>query len=148
LPSYLAHAGAPTSLAELAKHSAVLFRVPSTGKDRPWHLRSRGRSAALMPASRLRVDDGDAIVRAAALGMGIGQVPHHVATDLLARAELVELRPAMRPAPMPIAALMPSARLIPARARVLSELLERSADAFPGAPPVNANTSHRRRPRD
>ena len=147
-PSYLAHAGTPTSLTELANHSAVLFCVPSTGKDRPWHFRSRGRNVTLMPASRLRVDDGDAIVRAAALGMGIGQVPHYMVTDLLARAELVELLPAMRPAPMPIAALMPSARLIPARVRVLLELLERSADSFPGAPPVNANTSHRRRPRD
>jgi LysR substrate binding domain len=111
-------------------------------------LRSRGRNVTLMPASRLRVDDGDAIVRAAALGMGIGQVPHYMVTDLLARAELVELLPAMRPAPMPIAALTPSARLIPALVRVLLDLLERSADAFPGAPPVNANTSHRRRPRD
>jgi LysR family transcriptional regulator, regulator for bpeEF and oprC len=147
-PTYLARCGTPTSLADLADHTAVLFRVPSTGKDRPWHFRSRGRNVTLMPPSRLRVDEGDAIVRAAALGIGIGQVPHYMVTEHLARAELVELLPAMRPAPMPIAAVMPSARMIPARVRVLLELMERSTDAFPKAPPVNGNASHRRRPRD
>jgi LysR family transcriptional regulator, regulator for bpeEF and oprC len=34
-PSYLARAGTPTTVEDLAKHTAVLFRVPSTGKDRP-----------------------------------------------------------------------------------------------------------------
>ena len=146
-PSYLAQAGTPTSLADLENHTAVLFRVPSTGKDRPWHFRSRGRNVTMMPASRLRVDEGDAIVRAAALGMGIGQVPHYMVTDHLARAELVELLPTMRPAPMPIAAVMPSARMIPARVRALLELLERSANAFPDAPPVHATNPRRSRTR-
>ena len=147
-PSYLARAGTPVGLPDLANHTAVLFRVPSTGKNRPWQFRSRGRNVTHMPTSGLHVDDGDAIVRAAALGMGIGQVPHYMVTDHLARGELVELLPTMRPAPMPIAAVMPSARMIPARVRALLELIERSADAFPAAPPVGATSSHHRRRRD
>lgn len=146
-PSYLARAGTPTRLKDLEQHTAVLFRVPSTGKDRPWHFRSQGRSVTFMPASRVRVDEGDAVVRAAALGMGIGQVPHYMAADHLARAELVEILPAMRPTPMPIAAVMPSARMVPVRVRALLELLERSASAFPAAPPVSATQVRRRRPR-
>ena len=146
-PSYLARAGAPTTVAELARHTAVLFRAPSTGKDRPWHFRLRGRNVIFTPPSRLRVDDGDAIARAAVLGMGIGQLPHYMVTECLARRELVELLPTMRPPAMPIAAVMPSARMVPSRVRALLELIEQSADAFPAAPPVTAIKADRRRRR-
>ena len=137
-PSYLASYGTPTTLAALARHTAVLFRVPSTGKDRPGHFRVGGRIVTMLPPSRVHVDGGDVLVRAAVLGMGIGQVPHYMVADALARCELVELLPAMRPPPMQIAAVMPSARLVPSRVRALLELIERSADAFPAAPPVRA----------
>lgn len=146
-PGYLARAGTPTSVAELADHTAVLFRVPSTGKDRPWHFRVRGRGVTFMPPSRVHVDGGDAIVHAVVLGMGIGQVPHYMVTELLARGELVELLPTMRPPAMPIAAVMPSARMVPSRVRALLELIERSAGAFPAAPRVGAAPTDRKRRR-
>lgn len=144
-PSYLARAGTPMTVAELTRHEAVVFRVPSTGKDRPWHFRSRGRMVTFMPQSRMRVDEGDAIVRAAVLGMGIGQVPHYMVTDRLARGELVELLPRMRPPPMPIAAVMPSARMIPARVRALLELIDRSVSTFPTAPSAGPRNADRMR---
>jgi DNA-binding transcriptional LysR family regulator len=146
-PRYLERAGTPTTGPELAQHTAVLFRVPSTGKDRPWHLRVRGRSATVMPSSRVHVDGGDALVRAAVLGMGIGQVPHYMVSESIARGELVELLPTMRPPAMPIAAVMPSARLVPARVRALLELIKDSPDAFPVAQPTGATASDRRRRR-
>lgn len=108
-PCYLERVGIPTAVAELAQHTAVLFRVPSIGKDRPWHFRVRGRNVTVMPSSRVYVDGSDAIVRAAVLGMGIGQGPHYMVSESLARGELVELLPTMRPPAMPIAAVMPSA---------------------------------------
>lgn len=137
-PTYLARAGIPTSLAQLKRHTAVLFRVPSTGRDRPWHFRSGGRSLKFMPPSCVRVDGGDAIVRAVGLGMGIGQVPHYMVTESLARGEVVELLPAMRPPAMPIAMVMPSGRMIPSRVRALLDLVEGNPDAMPRAPPVSA----------
>jgi DNA-binding transcriptional LysR family regulator len=146
-PSYLARAGTPSTVSELANHTAVLFRIPSTGKDRPWHFRVRGRSVTTIPPSRVHVDGGDVLVRAAVLGMGIGQVPHYMVSEPLARGELVELLPTMRPPAMPIAAVMPSARMVPSRVRALLELIERSAAAFPAAPPVGATPSDRRRGR-
>jgi LysR family transcriptional regulator, regulator for bpeEF and oprC len=146
-PAYLARAGTPATLEDLAKHTAVLFRVPSTGKDRPWQFRLRGRAATILPSSRVRVDGGDAVVRATALGMGIGQAPHYMVIDQLARGDLVELLPTMRPPPMPIAAVMPSARMVPTRVRALLELIERSAAAFPAAPAVTTEQSGQRRSR-
>ena len=68
--------------------------------------------------------------------MGIGQIPHYMATDRLASGELVEVLPALRPPTMPISAVMPSARMVPARVRALLELIERSPQAFPVAPAV------------
>jgi DNA-binding transcriptional LysR family regulator len=76
------------------------------------------------------------LVRAAVLGMGIGQVPHYMLADALASGELVELLPTLRPPAMQIAAVMPSVRMIPSRVRALLELIDRSAAAFPVAPPV------------
>ncbi len=137
-PSYLARHGTPTTLAGLKAHTAVLFRVPSSGKDRPWQFRVRGRSVTMLPPSRMHVDGGDVLVRAAVLGMGIGQVPHYMLADALASGELVELLPTLRPPAMQIAAVMPSVRMIPSRVRALLELIDRSAAAFPVAPPVLA----------
>ena len=144
-PAYLARAGAPRRLADLRGHAAVLFRVPSTGKDRPWHLRMRGRNVSFMPPSRMRVDEGDAIVRAAVLGMGIGQVPHYMVTERLSRGDLVEVLPALRPAPMQIAAVMPSARMVTSRVRALLDLLERRAASFPAAPRLHGRAAVPRR---
>jgi DNA-binding transcriptional LysR family regulator len=146
-PSYLARVGTPTTIAQLAHHTAVLYRVPSTGKDRPWHFRVHGRSATVVPPSRVHVDGGDAIVSAAILGMGIGQVPHYMVTEPLARGELVELLPSMRPLAMPIAAVMPSARMVPTRVRALLDLIERYAATSPAAPPVRASATKSRRRR-
>jgi DNA-binding transcriptional LysR family regulator len=143
-PAYLRRAGTPRNVAALSKHTAVLFRVPSTGKLRPWQLRSRGREVTVLPRSRICVDDGDAIVRAAILGMGIGQVPHYMVVEALNRGELVELLPTSRPARMPISAVMPTARLVPARVRVFLELVASSVDSMPKAPTVPAGARRRR----
>ena len=92
-PSYLASAGTPASVEELTGHAAVLFRVPSHGRERPWQLRVNGRDVALSPPSRVRVDDGDAMAAAAVLGFGITQLPHYIVAEPLARGELVEILP-------------------------------------------------------
>jgi DNA-binding transcriptional LysR family regulator len=142
-PAYVARHGKPVTLEQLAAHTAVLFRVPSTGRDRAWHFRSGGKDLAITPASRMRVDGGDEIVRAASLGMGIGQVPHYMVTDAIASGELVELLPALRPTPMPIAAVMPSGRLVPARVRALLELIERNTPGLIPPAPALPRTARR-----
>lgn len=140
-PSYLALRGTPGRLNDLSRHVAVTFRVPATSRPRPWHFRFNGRNVTRTPASRVFVDDGDAIVRAATLGMGIGQVPHYMVADAMAAGDLVELLPAFRPTPMQIAAVMPSARLISPRVRALLDLLQKGAIEFPIAPPPSAGKS-------
>lgn len=122
-PAYIERHGRPRTVAELASHAAVTFRMPSTGRDRPWQFSRRGEVISLPMQSRVRIGDGEAMVQAAINGMGLIQVPDYIAEDALARGELVELLPTMRPPPMPISAVYPSQRLLPPRVRVVVDAL-------------------------
>ena len=123
-PAYLQARGTPKRLDQLAAHDALLFRMPSTGKDRPWQFRQRGKPVELHPASRVRLNDGEALVEAAKLGLGLAQLPEYFVRDELARGELVEVLPAARPAALPVSIVYPGARLVPLRVRLLLQELE------------------------
>jgi len=123
-PGYLAARGQPRRIEQLAAHSAIVFRMPTTGRDRPWQLRSGRRVVAMHPANRIQVNDGEGMATAAALGLGIAQIPDNIAFAELARGTLVELLPTHRPPSMPISVVMPSSRLQPPRLRALLEALE------------------------
>ena len=126
-PDYLETHGTPARVEQLAGHSALLFRMPSSGKERPWQLRQRGRSLEMQPASRVLLNDGEAMVEAARLGLGLGQVPDYFVKGELASGALVEVLPQARPAPMPISIVYPGARLVPLRVRLLLQELEAMA---------------------
>lgn len=123
-PAYLAQRGSPRRIEDLARHQAVVFRLPSSGRDRPWQLRRRGEALELTPTPYLRVSETEGLVEAVRLGLGIAQLPDLLAEEALARGELVELLPGSRPAPMPIHLVYPSGRLVPARVRATLEALE------------------------
>lgn len=122
-PGYLAQHGHPTSLRALAQHRAIVFRMPTTGRDRPWQFLQRGHAVTLHPTSHMRLNDGEGMVQAAMLGQGIAQLPDYMVMDELADGRLVELLPSLRPAAMPISAVYPSQRLLPPRVRVVLEAL-------------------------
>ncbi|MEJ8848102.1 LysR family transcriptional regulator [Variovorax rhizosphaerae] len=122
-PDYVDRHGIPSTLAALEQHKAVLFRMPSSGRDRPWQLVQRGKAVNLQPRSELRLNDGEALVQAAVLGLGIVQLPSVMVDDELRDGRLVELLPSLRPLPMPISAVYPSQRLLPPRVRVLLDAL-------------------------
>lgn len=122
-PAYLQAHGVPRRLAELERHAAVLFRMPSSGRDRPWHFRQGARDVQVEPPSRVRIGDGEGVVAAAQLGLGLAQVPEYFVRGAIARGELVEVLASLRPAPAPILAVYPAARLVPARVRVFVQAL-------------------------
>ena len=124
-PDYLHRHGTPRSLEELARHRPILFRMPSTGRDRPQEFSVDGRPVALRPAHGLRFTDGAAMVQAAELGLGLTQVPDNMAEEELAAGRLVELLQRHRPPPTPIHAVVPAQRMMPARVRVLMDALDR-----------------------
>ncbi len=122
-PAYLQARGTPRRLDQLAGHDALVFRMPSTGKDRSWVFRRRGQPVELQPASRIRVSDGEGLVQAALLGMGVAQLPDYFVREEIARGDLVALLPNLAPAPLPISIVYPGARLVPLRVRVLIDAL-------------------------
>jgi DNA-binding transcriptional LysR family regulator len=123
-PAYLKAQGTPRKLEDLAGHRAVAFRVPSTGRSRPWQLRQGRRTVEMHPIHSVQLSDTETLGSAALLGMGIAQLPDYTVQDDVARGKLVLLLPAHQPAPMPISAVVPSGRLVPPRVRVLLEALE------------------------
>lgn len=122
-PAYLAERGEPSSVDQLAAHAAVLFRIPSSGRHWPWRLRQGGHPVELLPAHRVQVNDGDGLVAAVRLGLGLSQLPDYMVADELASGALVEVLPAHRPEPLPISAVTPSGRLVPPRVRLLLDAL-------------------------
>ncbi|MBA2963983.1 MULTISPECIES: LysR family transcriptional regulator [Ramlibacter] len=122
-PAYLQERGTPRRLEQLAQHDALVFRMPTSGKDRPWQFRQRGRALDVHPASGVRISDGEGLVQAALLGMGLAQLPDYFVRDEIGRGELVEVLPALRPAPIPISIVYPGARLVPQRVRVVIDAL-------------------------
>lgn len=123
-PAYLARAGTPRHVEDLGSHAAVLFRLPTSGRDRPWMLRQRGQPVTLQPQPAVRINETEGVLEALRLGLGIAQLPDNVVADDLAAGHLVELLPGCRPARMPVHLVMPSGRLVPPRVRAAIEVLE------------------------
>jgi len=121
--AYLAARGTPRRIEDLASHDAIVFRLPSSGRDRPWQFRQRGADVNVQPQPRVRVNETESLVAALKLGMGICQVPDMLVRDDLQRGDLVELLPSCRPEAMPIHVVHPAGRLLPARVRVALEAL-------------------------
>ena len=123
-PAYLQARGTPQRIEDLSAHAAIVFRLPSSGRLRPWQLRDGRRAVELHPAQRVQVNDGDGMVAAALQGLGLMQIPDYMVADEVAGGALLEVLAAQRPAPMPISAVLPSARLVPPRVRLLLDTLQ------------------------
>ena len=127
-PAYLRAHGTPARLEDLAGHKAVAFRMPTSGRNRPWQLKQGRRIVEMHPVHSAQISDTEALGAAALLGLGLGQLPDYVVQDELARGKLVEVLGEHRPPPMPLSAVVPSGRLLPPRVRVVLDALETLRD--------------------
>jgi LysR family transcriptional regulator for bpeEF and oprC len=122
-PGYFAARREPRALPEVRRHDCVVFRNPTSGRERPWEFRQRGRAIKLQPKGRYIVDDGEGLVAAAAAGMGLIQVPDYLAQSAVREGLLREALAEWRPAPVPISLVYASRRHITARLRALIDVL-------------------------
>ena len=141
-PGYLAGRSIDT-LGDLALHRCLSFRMPTSGREKPWLFRAQQRTMEWSPRSFMVVDDGEALVAAAAAGLGVCQVPEYMMTTELQSGTLVEVLGPLAPPPEPIHAVYSSQRNLPARTRAFIDFLARLAGL--GALPAAAD--HRGRPR-
>lgn len=122
-PAYLRQRGKPAHPDHLEQHTFVLFRNPTSGRERPVQLQIDGRLRDFHPIARALINDGEGMVEAARNDAGLAQVPRFMADDALADGSLVEVLAAYAPPAQPISLVWPGNRLLPARMRLLIETL-------------------------
>ncbi|MEF8755683.1 MAG: LysR family transcriptional regulator [Accumulibacter sp.] len=132
-PAYLREHGVPRTIDDLARHHAVVHRLPTSGRLRSWVFASDGRRRELDPRSRVQVNDGDGVVQGACLGLGLVQVPDYMVADEIASGRLVEVLSSCRAPAEPISAVYPSGRLVPPRVRAAIDALQSLGNAAAGA---------------
>ena len=116
-PEYLARAGRPESIEDLAKFDCLLGMAPT------WQFEIDGISQAFRPQGRWRCNSGDAVLEAALLGLGICQLPEFYVLPLLANGTLEPLLEEYRPRDEPIWAVYPQRRhLLPKVQHLINRL--------------------------
>lgn len=115
-PDYLARAGTLAHPRDLARYDAVVYA--NAGFDQ-WRFRDGAAWLTARPRVRLRGDNGDMLVAAAAAGLGLVVLPTFIAASAIAAGTLVTVLPEH---PLPDSALwavMPPGRAATARVRSL-----------------------------
>lgn len=122
-PGYLALHGVPAHPRELAAapHRIVGFRGASTGKLLSSAMQRGAESLEIQGDYILAVDDGNAYLAAGLAGLGALWLLDYMATDAVARGELVRLFDDWQIAPMPMTLAYSPNRHVSARLRVFIE---------------------------
>ncbi|WP_263263444.1 LysR family transcriptional regulator [Pseudomonas sp. RIT-PI-S] len=133
-PGYLAEAGLPRRLEDLASHRAVNF-PSSSGRFFGFEFEVGGQVRDLQLPGVLAVNSADAYVTACEAGFGLVQVPCYHVQRQLAAGTLVEVLP-QHPVPAwPVFAVYPPHRQLSSRVRVfidwVIEVLHGLAEAQP-----------------
>lgn len=105
-PAYLARAGTPASVAELARHACLGYRYWAGGDE--WRLEGPHGEESVRVSERLRANNGDVLREAAIAGMGITLQPDFIVGQALADGRLVRILPRYRIAPVRIFAVYAS----------------------------------------
>jgi DNA-binding transcriptional LysR family regulator len=91
-PAYLEKHGRPQGIADLSRHQAIIYS--RSGRIPPWLFPRDGQPPAEVTlATRLRLDDLDAIADAAAIGMGLAWLPTWLVRERIQSGALVGLLP-------------------------------------------------------
>lgn len=123
-PGYLARAGAPRSVEELADHDCIGFVMSGTGRLIPWFFCIDGVDVERSFAGSIRLrQDPLAMVRLAASGGGLCQTFDYIVADDVAQGRLVEVLAGFRGRPRPYSVLYPHSRHLPARVRAFVDFL-------------------------
>ncbi|AFE11013.1 LysR family transcriptional regulator [Corallococcus coralloides DSM 2259] len=128
-PAYLRKHGTPRTLEALSGHDTI--RYVRSGTARPWLFpQEDGTNVELLPRSRLRFDDLEAIMDAAVAGMGLAWLPCWLIQDAVRDKKLVRVLTDLPGLCFDIHALWPTSPHLPVRVRVAIDAL---AAKLPGS---------------
>jgi LysR family transcriptional regulator, regulator for bpeEF and oprC len=122
-PDFLAQHGTPRSPEAALALPWIMFRNPTSGRLRPIEFAN---TEPAHPQPAMVLDDGEAMVEAAAQGLGLIQVPLHMLEDALAQGRLVELLKRHRPPLLPVSLVHAAGRHVPPRLAALAAAFERA----------------------
>jgi DNA-binding transcriptional LysR family regulator len=88
-----------------------------------WGYRSKDGDVNVSIRPRLAANNGEALLQAAAQGLGITRPPDFMAQPYLDNGSVVAVLPRFEPTPLGIYAVLPSNRYIPHRVSVLIDFL-------------------------
>lgn len=120
-PEYLARAGMPKSIQDLARHNCLVHTIKSSGGawrfagEPPEDVRVRG---------TVRSNIGEALKKAALYGTGIAVHPYYMVSEELRSGALQVVLPQETPQELDIYAVFSTRRNMPVRVRALLEFLK------------------------
>lgn len=123
-PSYLARHGTPLTPNDLNEHWAVNYASPATGRVEPWEWMEGSVRHEMDVRSRVTVNGAEAYIACCLSGLGLIQIPAYDVNDRLVSGDLVEVMPAYRAEPLPMALLYPHRQHLSPRVRVFADWLE------------------------
>ncbi|HSV69288.1 MAG TPA: LysR family transcriptional regulator [Methylibium sp.] len=123
-PAYLEGKRAPRQPADLADFDGIVRRSSQSGRLHDWVLRDRGGAEAVAPLRpRIVLDEPEAVVRAALLGLGVALIAMPHALPHLERGTLLRLLPRWHADIGAISLYFPSQRLLPGKTRAFVDFV-------------------------
>lgn len=127
-PEYLARRGTPSTLDELQHHEAITYN--RSGRTRAWLFSQDGLAQTeIVPPSRMRFDDLEAIADAAAASFGLAWLPSWLVSERVQRGDLTIVLSNIPSATFDAQAVWPRIHNLPLRVRLAINAL---VDQLPG----------------
>ncbi|PQA81733.1 LysR family transcriptional regulator [Limnohabitans sp. TS-CS-82] len=123
-PDYVLQHGQVTHPRELQNHECLAYSINMTPTS--WDYQVEGQLSHFPIRGRITANNGVALTKAAAEGLGITRQPDFIAQPFIARGEVVEILSQFASEPLGIYAVLPSNRYIPHRVSVLIEHLSQA----------------------
>jgi DNA-binding transcriptional LysR family regulator len=120
-PQYLAEHGNPKHPRDLSKHACLVYSQDFQSTS--WGYRSKEGDVNVTIRPRMAANNGEALLQAAAQGLGITRPPDFMVQPFLESGSVVAVLPKFEPTPLGIYAVLPSNRYIPHRVSVLIDFL-------------------------
>jgi DNA-binding transcriptional LysR family regulator len=123
-PEYLARAGVPQSLDDLARHDCIQFELPSSGRRITWLFNQDGREREILAeGGYVCSDDVLGGVTLAKHGAGLFQTYRFIVERELAEGSLVEVLQPFAGRSRPFTLLYPQGRHMPLRLRAFVDFI-------------------------
>lgn len=121
--AYLRRHGRPRKPADLARHFAVHYASPTTGRIEDWEWCEEGATRAMRLRGRVTVNNAEAYIACCEAGLGLIQIPAYDVADVLRSRKLVEVLREFRAEPLPMTLLYPSRQHLSRRFQTFADWL-------------------------